>query len=624
MKKQRRLLALLLALVLALSSFAAIAEEEKTYPTQWDLTEVYPDLDAWNADYEKVMELLPQHENYRGTLNTAQGIYDYIQFAYLGELTQMQCRLSLYADLGYNLNPADPTFTTLFAKLNVMSSQEAQYIAFVEPEIFSLPLETRQELLSDPLLAPYAYWMRSYVDPDHQPFSEETNTALAILSPAIGRAESIYNILRDVDLPDPIITMPDGTEAELSEELYTRIVYSNDYDREFKALANQTLLTKPLSFVNTFTALLEDAVRTNWASAQLNNYATSREAALAASDVDPAIYDMVIEAAHEGAPDYQRYLSAHKRGLGLEEQYPFDLPTYVSDFEAAETPYEEAVDEVRAALSVLGEDYIAHYDALVNSSHLDVYPTDTKISGAFSTQVGEEYLPYMLFNYVGYSSDVSTLAHEMGHAIYSRYSSENQIGLYSEPTIFTHEVASTTNELLYYTYKMNNAATEDERLFYLENVLSMFAGTFFVQALYAEFEDAAYQTVEAGDSLDGEALSDLWTELYATYRGDTIKTYPDGRYQWTQVPHFYYNYYVYQYATAVAYADSICQRITSGEEGAVEDYLAFLKLGSSAAPAELLATADVDPLNAETYQRALDFFGGMVDEYEQICDARAE
>lgn len=624
MKNHRRLLALLLALVLALSSCAAIAEEEKSYPTQWDLSEIYPDVDAWNADYDRVMELIPQHENYRGTLNTAQGIYDYMQFAYLGELTQMQSRLSLYADLGYNLNPADPLYTTLFAKLSVMSSQEAQYLAFVEPEIFSLPLETRQELLADPLLELYAYYLRKFVDPDRQPFSEETNTALAILSPAIGRAESIYNILLDVDLPDPIITMPDGTEAELSDELYTRIVYSSDYDREFKALANQTLLTKPISFVNTFTALLEDAVNTNWADAQLNNYETSRAAALAASDVDPAIYDLVIEAAHAGAADYQRYLDAHKRGLGLEEQYAFDLADYVSNYDAGEVPYEDAVDEVRAALSILGEDYIAHYDALVNSSHLDVYPSDTKTSGAFSMQVGEEYLPFMLFNYVGYSDDVSTLAHEMGHAIYSQYSSENQIGLYSEPTIFTHEVASTTNELIYYTYKMNNAETEDERLFYLENVLSMFAGTFFMQVLYAEFEDAAYQTVEAGGSLDGEELSDLWTELYATYRGDTVKSYPDSRYQWTQVPHFYYNYYVYQYATSVAYAASICQRITGGEEGAVEDYLAFLKLGGSQAPAELLATADVDPLDPETYQRALDFFGGMVDEYEQICDARAE
>ena len=565
MKNHRRLLALLLALVLALSSCAAIAEEEKSYPTQWDLSEIYPDVDAWNADYDRVMELIPQHENYRGTLNTAQGIYDYMQFAYLGELTQMQSRLSLYADLGYNLNPADPLYTTLFAKLSVMSSQEAQYLAFVEPEIFSLPLETRQELLADPLLELYAYYLRKFVDPDRQPFSEETNTALAILSPAIGRAESIYNILLDVDLPDPIITMPDGTEAELSDELYTRIVYSSDYDREFKALANQTLLTKPISFVNTFTALLEDAVNTNWADAQLNNYETSRAAALAASDVDPAIYDLVIEAAHAGAADYQRYLDAHKRGLGLEEQYAFDLADYVSNYDAGEVPYEDAVDEVRAALSILGEDYIAHYDALVNSSHLDVYPSDTKTSGAFSMQVGEEYLPFMLFNYVGYSDDVSTLAHEMGHAIYSQYSSENQIGLYSEPTIFTHEVASTTNELIYYTYKMNNAETEDERLFYLENVLSMFAGTFFMQVLYAEFEDAAYQTVEAGGSLDGEELSDLWTELYATYRGDTVKSYPDSRYQWTQVPHFYYNYYVYQYATSVAYAASICQRITGGE-----------------------------------------------------------
>ncbi len=624
MRYHRRLLALLLALILALSSCAAIAEEEKSYPTNWDLSEIYPDVDAWNADYEKVMELIPRHENYRGTLNTAQGIYDYMQFAYLGELTQMQSRLALYAYLGYNLNPADPLYTTLMAKLSVMSSQESQYIAFVEPEIFALPLETRQELLADPLLEPYAYYLRRFVDPDRQPFSEETNTALAILNPALSKTESIYNILLDVDLPDPSITMPDGTEAALSDELYIRIVYSSDYDRDFKALANQTYLTKPISFVNTFTALLEAQVTTNWANAQLNNYETSRAAALAASDVDPAIYDMVIEAAHAGAADYQRYLAAHKRGLGLEEQYSFDLGAYVSNYDAGEVPYEDAVDEVRAALSILGEDYIAHYDALVNSSHLDVYPSDTKTSGAFSMQVGEEYLPFMLFNYVGYSTDVSTLAHEMGHAIYSRYSAENQIGLYSDPTTFTQEVASTTNELLYYTYKMENAETEDERLFYLENALYMFAGTFFMQVLYAEFEDAAYQTVEAGGSLDGEALSDLWTELYATYRGDTIKTYPDFRYQWTQIPHFYYNYYVYQYATSVAYAASICQRIVSGEEGAVEDYLAFLKQGGSMAPAELLATAKVDPLDPETYRRALDFFGGMVEEYEQICDARAE
>ena len=171
---------------------------------------------------------------------------------------------------------------------------------------------------------------------------------------------------------------------------------------------------------------------------------------------------------------------------------------------------------------------------------------------------------------------------------------------------------------------MENAATQDERLHYLELMLYEFTGAFFTQALYAEFEDAMYQTVEAGGSLDAEALGDLWIELYREYRGDTITILPEDRYRWASIPHFHYNYYVYQYATSITYAASICERITSGEEGAVEDYIAFLKMGNSQPPADLLAVAGVDPLDAETYQRALDFFGGLVDEYERLVDAKLE
>lgn len=623
MKITQRLLAALLALILVLGGCMAVAEED-TLPTQWDLTEIYADVEAWQADYDRVMELIPQHESYRGTLNTAQGIYDYFQFAYMGELTRLQDRLYLYAYLGYTLNPADPTFSTLLTKINVMASEEAQYSAFANPEIYSLPLETRQEIFADPLLEPFAYAMRQYLDPEHEPLSEETNAVLAILSPALGRAENVFNILNSIEVPDPVITMPDGTEAELTEELYNQIVYSDEYDREFKALCNQTLLEKPTSYVNTFAALLEMTVAENWAYAQINDYESSREAALDASDVDPAIYDLMIEAAHQGAADYQRYLNTHKRGLELEEQYPFDIATYVSDYAVEEIPYEDAVEQVREALSILGEDYLDYYDRIISGGHLDVYPTDTKLTGAFSFSSGEEFLPYVQLNYLGYSSDVSTIAHEMGHAIYSSYSKDHQEAFYAEPITFTQEVASTTNELLYYSYMMEHAATEDERLFYLENMLSTFTSTFFMQALYAEFEDAMYQTVEAGGSLDAEALSDLWAGLYQEYRGDAVVTFPNARYGWTSIPHFHYNYYVYQYATSIAYAASTCERITSGEEGAVEDYLAFLKLGSSQSPAELLAVAGVDPLEEETYQRALDFFGGLVDEYERLVDAKLE
>lgn len=244
MRIVRRLLAVLLALVLAMAGYSSMAEE--ALPTQWDLTEIYADVDAWQADYDRVMELIPQHESYRGTLNTAQGIYDYFQFAYLGELTWLQNRLYLYAYLGYVLNPADQTFGALLTKINALTSEEAQYSAFVDPEIYAIPLETRQEIFADPLLEPFAYAMRRYLDPDHESLSEEANAVLAILSPTMGQAENLYNILDGIEVPDPMITMPDGTEVELTDELYSQIVYSDEYDREFKALCNQTLLEKPV------------------------------------------------------------------------------------------------------------------------------------------------------------------------------------------------------------------------------------------------------------------------------------------------------------------------------------------------------------------------------------------
>lgn len=617
MKYLRKLTAFVLAVAIIMSGTVVMADEK--YPTKWDLTEIYANTDMWNADYNKAMQMLPQYEYFRGKLNTVQGLYDYMQFSRLGELTKIQSRLSLYAFLGYSLNPSDPVFSSLMTKLNVMSSEETKYSAFVESEIFSIPLEQRKQMFENPRLKSMKYYLRDFLDDERVPFSEETNTALAILSRTKGCAENTYNILLDVDLPSPTITMPNGEVKELTNELYSQIIYSDEYSRDFKALCNQTFLTKPVSFVNTFTALLENQALENYAYAQLEHYETAKEAALDISDVDPRVYDMIVDAARKGAADYRRYLDIHKRGLGLDVQYPFDLADYVSNWEVKAVPYEDAVEEVREALSVLGAGYLSHYDRLVNSSHMDVYPTDTKTSGAFMQQIGNEYLPYMLFNYVGYSDDVSTLAHEIGHAIYSCYSTENQNLLYCEPTTFTHEVASTTNELLYYKYKMEHAATNDEKLFYLENMLSMFSGTFFTQVMYSEFEDAVYKTVESGNSLDCEKLSDLWMELLKTYRGDTVKIYPDYRYQWTQIPHFYYNYYVYQYATSVAYAASICERITNGEQGAVNDYLSFLKLGGSKSPAELLSAAKVDPMDEQTYQQALDFYCGLVDEYEALC-----
>ena len=623
MNTAKRLFAAAMALLLILScATAAAAAEDPALATSWNLEEIYSDPAEWQADYDAVMELIDGYDAYRGTLNTAENIYDYLNFAYMSELTKLQDKLYMYSSLGYYLNPTDPVFTGLQAQLEDMVVKESIKSAFAAPEIFSLPLETREEIFSDPIFDDIRYAFREYTDPESEPFSEEVTQILATLSMGQGYASNIFDILDSVELPDPVITMPDGTTEELNDDLYSYIIYSGEFEDEFMAEANELILQKPIPFLYTLTTLLEENAEQAYANALINRYDTTREAALDEEDIDPVIYDMLIAAAHDGAADYQRYLRAHARALGLDVQRPYNMGTYVADFDPGVISYEDAVAEVADALSVLGEEYTDTFLEIIRSGHVDVYPTDTKDTGAFETLLSPDCLPWVLFNYVGYSTDVSTIAHEMGHAVYSTYASRNQNCLYAYPTIFTQEVASTTNELLYYTYKIQNAEDDDEKLYYIEDLLGMFSGTFFTQMLYAEFEDYMYETVESGAALDPEDLSDKWVSLFDLYRGDAVVMFPDARYQWATIPHFYYVYYVYQYASSVAYAASIAERITTGEEGAAEEYLNFLKAGSTASPTELLAIAGIDPLQEDTYAEALAYFSSLVDEYEALIDAK--
>ena len=607
------------------SDITEVPTEQHTagkYPIKWELDTIYAGTDEWYADYDKVMELLPKYNDYRGKLNNAENIYDYIVFSNLSELTRLQEKLNGYVFLGESLDPTSSVFNELNSKLNVMFTEEKKLSAFANPEIYSLSLEERKKIFSDPIFKDMQYFIRDYIDPDYKPLSEEENNLIATMAKGQGYAANIYNILNYVELPDPKIIMPDGTETELTSELYNDIIHSSDYDEDFKAEANKIIITKYKGLTNTLTALLEENCQQAYAGAQIYGYDTTLESAMAQYDLDTAVFDMLIDAAHDGTEDYQRYLNIHKKGLGLDKQFPFNLGTYVSDFNPGKIEYDAGVDEVIDALSILGDDYTDLFTEIISSGQVDVYPNDTKSTGAFQMKFSNGYLPWVLFNYTGYSNDVSTIAHEMGHAVYSELATRNQPVQYSCPTIFTQEVASTTNELLYYTYKMNNAGDDDEKLYYLENTLSKFSGTFFSQMMQSEFEDYLYKQVEGGFALDAQKLGDKWIELLDEYRGDGVTNFPDNRYQWASIEHLYAVYYMYQYAAAIAYGASIAERITSGEEGAAEEYKAFLKLGESASPVELLKEAGIDPLSKETYDYALQYYKKLVDEYERLVDEK--
>lgn len=604
------------------SDQSASTQTQGKYPTKWNLEKIYASEEDWQADYDKVMGMLDGYDKFRGKLDNAKTIREYFDFAYFTEMTRIQQKLALYAKQGNSLNATDAVYKNMLAKLDAMTREETQRSAFAEDEIFALSLEERQKIFSDPLFDGDEYWLRQYLDPDYEPLTEDETLLVSTLSMGMGYGEQIFGILDQVELPYPTITMPGGKEEELTDELYAEIISNPKYSDKFRAEANQTYLTRYENFANTFAALLESNASQAYASAVIDGFDTTMEEVFDDYDLDTEVFDMLVESAHKGIPEYQRYLKLHAKGLGLEEQYPYNMGESVSDFYIPPTPYDDAVDEVIDALGILGDDYIDHFTKIITSEQIDVYPAANKATGAFENKLSVEYYPWVLFNYKGYSDDISTIAHEMGHAVYDQYATENQPVAYSNPTIFTQEVASTTNELLYYQYKLKNAQSDDEKLFYLENAISMFAGTFFTQMMYSEFEDYMYKVVESGQSLDAEDLGDKWMELLQEYRGDAVTMFPASRYQWAGIPHFYYVYYVYQYSADVAYAASIAERITSGEAGAVDEYLDFLKLGGSAPPVELLSEAGIDPLSDETYDKALEYFKSLVDEYEELVNKK--
>ena len=595
----------------------AIDKNEGSYPVNWDLASIYASPEEWEADYNKAMGMLDKYDEFKGKLNNAQNIHDYMEFAYLTELTEIQCRLMTYSHLGESLDPTNAIYKNMSSKISAMNVEESRKNAFAIPEIYELSLEERKEIFSDPIFDGWEYWVREYTDPDSEPLSEEEALLAATASLGFGYPSQIFDILNDVEVPNPVITMPNGSQEELTEELYQQII-GGSYSEDFKYETYKAYVSKNKNFENTFATLLEENCNQAYANAQISKFDTTLEEAFDDYDLDTGVYDMLVEAAHDGIPQYKRYLGLHREALGLEVQRPYHLSGYASYYFPGMTNYDDGVNEVMEALSVLGEDYIALFREIVSSGHVDVYPADKKTSGAFETQIGTEYLPWVLFNYYGYSDDVSTIAHEMGHACYDELANRNQPAMYSDPTIFTQEVASTTNELLYYSYKMNNAKSDEEKLYYLENALYMFNGTFFTQMMFSEFEDYMYKTVEAGGALDAEDLGDKWMELMNEYRGGEVEYPEEARYYWSEIPHFYYVYYVYQYAADVAYAASIAERISSGEAGAVDDYMAFLKRGGSASPVDLLSTAGIDPLNENTYKYALEYYTSLVDEYERL------
>lgn len=586
----------------------------KDLPTSWDLSELYADEDAFEADMKTVEELIPKIESLRGTLNSAEGILNEIEDPDMQKIWAITCKADMYTEFLSSLDTTDPWARKAKARFKEVDQKVSLAYVFEEPEIMEMPIEKRKEIFSDERFEPYAYSYKRYTDPDFKVLSEEASMVRTLMFPAIN-SEDTRSILDYVEVPKPTFKYPDGTEGTLTDDVYSNIIESSEYDHEFRKEIYGLHNSMRQPYANTYASLLEGAMKGNWADAQIYGFDSTLKKALHDTDVDPKVYDKIIDFTHEMLPKVYEYYEAKKQILGQDEMMLCDLNQSVTDYEPKKISYEDAVNIGRKGISVWGDEYLERFDKIITSPHVDVYPSRTKTTGAFEYLLGNETMPYVLYNFDGSESYISTIVHEMGHAVYSEFSAENQNEYNCSPGIFTHEVASTANEILFHKYMVENAKTKDEKLFWLDQEINLFLGTIVRQCMYSEFEDYCYKTIEKGGSLNVDEMAEKWLELEYLYYGDGMTILDDSGIDWARIPHLYYDYYLYKYATSLTYAASICNKVDEKGQEEVDAYIDFLKAGNTTDPASLLSIAGVDPLSNDTYDEAGELISELIDEF---------
>ncbi|MCR5652120.1 MAG: hypothetical protein K6F86_13180 [Lachnospiraceae bacterium] len=595
-------------------------EVYKDLPTEWDLTDLYADEEAFEDDMKLVEELLPKVEEIKGTLNSVEGILNDLENPDHLKIDAILKKADMYTSFLRSIDASDSWAKKASARYNEVFQKVILAYSFEDSEIMQMPLKKRKEIFSDESLKPYAYSLRNYTDPDFVVLSEEAGRVKALLTGA-QNSEDVHDIFDHIDVPKPTLTYPDGKEEPFSDAAYARIIQSNEYDHEFRKEASAVRNAMRQPYANTYAALLEGKMRSNWADAQIKGFDSSLEASLKDSDVEPEIYEKIIDFSHDMLPKIYEYYEARKEILDLDEMCLCDLNIPVTDYDTKEMSYDDAMNKGRKAVSVWGDEYLSIYDMIAKSSHIDVYPSPIKDTGAFESLEGNETTPFIMFNFDGTENYISTLVHEMGHAVYSEFAAENQNEYNNEPGIFTQEVASTSNEIMFNKYMIENAKTKDEKLYWLDKEITLFMGTIIRQCLYSEFEDYCYKTIEEGGSLNADDMAEKWLELNRLYYGDAVSIEDDYGIDWARIPHLYYNYYVYKYATSLTYAASVCQQVEDNGQKEIDAYIDFLKAGASDSPSSLLQIAGVDPLDDDTYKAAGELIGSLIDEFIETSGA---
>lgn len=583
----------------------------------WKLEDIFASDDAWEKEFEEVKALIPQMEKFKGKLGeSAQTLYNALQEQ--DELTMRVSKLYTYAHMRYDQDTTNSFYQGLNDRIKTLYTQIASALSYVTPEILSIEeSKIKQYMAEHKELKLYAHALDEITRERPHILSESEEALLAQASEVLGSSSNTFGMLNNADLEFPSIKDENGEEVEITHGRYIRFLESSD--RRVREEAFKAVYETYGKFKNTFASTLSGTVKKDNFSARVRHYNSARHSALSTNNIPEEVYDNLVKTVNDNLHLLHRYIDLRKKVLGIEELHMYDLYTPLVKDVKMEVTYEEAKDYILKGLKPLGEDYLNVLKEGFENRWVDVHENKGKRSGAYSSGTYGTN-PYILMNWQDNVNNLFTLAHEFGHSVHSYYTRKTQPYPYGDYSIFVAEVASTCNEALLNDYLLKTIDDEKQRLYLLNHYLEGFRGTVFRQTMFAEFEHDVHVRAQNGEPLTPELLTKLYYDLNKKYFGDNLVIDEEIGLEWARIPHFYYNYYVYQYATGFSAAAALSKQILEEGEAAVERYVGFLKSGSSDYPIEVLKKAGVDMTTSQPIEEALAVFEEKLTEMERLLN----
>ena len=609
-------------MILGLSLPSGLAAANPSAPADpasvWDLTLLFPDDAACRAAKDHVAAEIPKIKNYQGRLGeSAATLREAMDLIY--GLRKDFDRMAVYTSLKRDANTRDSGALELDQEADLLGTELSRATSFVNPELLAVgEAKLRAFLDSAPGLAPYRFPIMEVLRAAPHTLGAEAENVLSAAGLINDIPVSLYGILSNADIAWPTIKLADGTEARLDQSGYTK--WRAAPNRADRKAVFEAFWKTFRDYERTFGVSLYSQVKTDWFNASVRKYPNCLAAALAGDDIPETVYRTLVAETNANLPTLHRYFKLRGRMLGISDLHYWDIYPPMVKLDKA-FPLTTGKGLVLDAVQPLGADYVALFAASLNGRFTDYYPKPGKAAGAYENGAAYDVHPFVLTNYNDDYESVSTVAHEWGHGTHSVLANRAQPYPTSQYSIFVAEIASTLNETLLLDHMLKVAGNDEEKLYYLGSALENLRATFFRQAMFSEFELAIHERVERGDSLSGEQLSKIYGDLLRRYHGDSqgvLKIDDLVTIEWAYIPHFYRDYYVYQYATSIAASQAFADRILKGEPGVVDTYLGMLKAGGSDHPYDLVKHAGVDLATPTPYRALVARMNSIMDQIEAI------